>query len=82
MFHHSSKYPHVAADAAGNPLHEGDMVASLTHPGDHRDAPVYRVALICTDGRTLCLSRADGSHLWRDAAEVLYFPETTAATQP
>ena len=79
MFHHSSKYPRVAADAAGTPLHEGDMVADLDYPGDHREAPIYRIGLICTDSRTLCLSRADGSHLWRDAAEVLLLPETTAA---
>ena len=82
MLTFSSNYSRVAHDAAGNAITEGCYVASLSCPGDHREAPVYRIACVCTDSHTLILTRADGSHIYRLADEVLFLPETTAANQP
>lgn len=66
-------------DCAGHPLRAGDYVSPIDHPGDHREAPVYRVHRVCTDGETIHLTREDGSTLYRPASVLLYLPETTAA---
>ena len=61
-----------AFDSTGHPLHVGDHVAPLSYTGPACEAPVYRITRICTDSLTLQLSRADGSTLYREAAEVRY----------
>lgn len=66
-------------DCTGHPLRAGDYVSPIDHPGDHREAPVYRVHRVCTDGETIHLTREDGSTLYRPARVLRYLPETTAA---
>lgn len=61
-------------DSTGHPLRVCDHVAPLSYPGPQWEAPVYRITRICTDSLTLQLIRADGSTLYREAAEVRYLP--------
>lgn len=74
-------YPPLSTDCTGHPLREGDHVSPIDHPGSHREAPVYRILRICTDGETIHLTRSDGSTLYRSAGSLLYLPETTAAAR-
>lgn len=69
-------------DCTGHPLRAGDYVSPIDHPGDHREAPVYRVHRVCTDGETIHLTREDGSTLYRPARVLRYLPETTWLSQP
>lgn len=70
MLTFSSNYDRKAFDAEGHPLHHGDQVTPAQYPGPAHEAPVYQLALICTDSSTLLLRRADGSHLYRQAHEL------------
>lgn len=69
-----------AHDCDGSPLKVGDCVSPADYSGRRSEAPVYTVTRICTDSETIQLRRADGSILYREAAEVRYLPETTAAS--
>ena len=77
--HRGSSTFRPCTDCQGTQLHPGDRVSPADHPGSHSEAPVYTIHRICTDSETIQLRRADGSTLWRNAKEVLYLPEPTAA---
>lgn len=75
MLTFSSNYDRKAFDAEGHPLAEHDRVTPLSYRGAPGEAPVYRIRCVCTDASTLILSRADGSTLYRQAAEVRYLAD-------
>lgn len=69
--------PRQARDCDGAPLNVGDCVSPANYPGASSEAPVYTVTKICTDDRTIQLSRSDGSIRWESAEALLYRPEAS-----